>query len=98
MYNELSKLENDFIKHFECQNILIYEMDDQGIMKRIKAKGIECIVYEPNLKSSHIFNSKSIQSLKEFKEKSDIIVANRMHDDLIDVSNKVFTRDIFGEN
>lgn len=67
----------------------------QGIMKRIKAKGIECVLYEPSLKADNFFHSKNIESLEEFKRISDIIVANRMHPDLEDVKDKVFTRDLF---
>lgn len=67
----------------------------QGVMKRIKAKGIECVLYEPSLKAEHFFHSKKIESLDEFKRVSDIIVANRMHPDLEDVKEKVFTRDLF---
>lgn len=67
----------------------------QGIMKRIKAKGIECVLYEPSLKADNFFHSKKIESLEEFKRISDVIVANRMHPDLEDVKEKVFTRDLF---
>ena len=68
----------------------------QGIMKRLKAKGIKVIVYEPVLEESHFFNSPVIADLQEFKDKSDIIVANRLVDEILDVKNKVFTRDLFG--
>lgn len=67
----------------------------QGIMKRIKGKGIECVVFEPVLESDDFFGSRKIDSLEEFKAESDIIVSNRMHPELEDVKDKVFTRDLF---
>lgn len=70
----------------------------QGVMKRIKAKGIKVIVYEPSLKSAHFYHSEVIESLEEFKKLSSLIVANRNSEDLSDVQEKVFTRDIFGVN
>ncbi len=70
----------------------------QGIMKRIKAEGIEVVIYEPELEENEFFNSRVMTNLNEFKQISDVIVANRLSDDIQDIVEKVVTRDLFGKD
>ena len=70
----------------------------QGVMKRLKAKGMGVVIYESTWESDTFFNSEVLKSIAEFKELADVIIANRIHKDLSDVAGKVFTRDLYGKD
>lgn len=70
----------------------------QGVMKRLKAKGVRVVIYEPTLKEANFYNSEVISNLEEFKEISEIIIVNRLHEEILDIKEKIYTRDLFGEN